>query len=144
VRLLRFLVLVASCAGLTGCVSTAPIVPVTPQNAQQIAACTSEGNTHNALLVGDFVLSGSAGTLGAVSAGVSNQNTKTDLAIASAIGAGLTAAATGWTALTISEFTSGNCSSVVGPLPTVGAKPTALHWQLDAPRWNDSATAGAQ
>jgi hypothetical protein len=151
-------VAVAFACSVSGCISTTPTVPVTPQNAQQVAACTSVGNAHNDLVVGDFVLSGAATGLGAVAAADTNQNAQKAFAIAGASTAAVAGIATGITAFTASEFANDNCSVVVNPLPVKPSpttliwhldpppdwNPRSVHWRLDAPAWNDSQTAGAR
>jgi hypothetical protein len=126
VRLLAPLALLASCLG--GCISAVPTVPVTPANSAQVSGCQSIAATHNDLVVAGFVLSGGATGLGAVAALDTNAGARTALAVSAAIVGAATAAATGWTALTSSEFANGQCSAVVGPLPASGKRVT---WQLD-------------
>ena len=109
----------ASCLG--GCISAVPIETVTPANAAQVSGCQNIASTHNDLVIGDFVLSGGATGVGAVAAFETDQGTRTALAITSAIVGAATAVATAITAYTASEFTNGECSSVVGPLPSGSA-----------------------
>lgn len=115
-RPLALLVLLASCLG--GCISAVPIEPVTPANAAQVSGCQNIASTHNDLVIGDFVLSGGTTGVGAVAAFETDQGTRTALAITSAIVGAATAVATAITAYTASEFTNGQCSAVVGPLPS--------------------------
>ena len=113
------LIFLASCLG--GCISSVPVVPVTPTNQVQVAGCQNIATTHNDLVVGDFVLSGGATGVGAVAAFETNQGVRTGLAISAAIVGALTAVDTAWMALTASEFANGQCPLVVGPLPTAGS-----------------------
>lgn len=124
---MKMLGLVAVCAVAllcSGCLSSAPIVPVTPQNQAQITQCENTATLHNAFVIGDFSLTGAGGVLGAVGAlePSSNPQAKTDLAIAAASAGGLAVVATSIAALSNSNFVDQQCSSVVGPLPTAGAK----------------------
>jgi hypothetical protein len=110
---------------LTGCLSSAPLVPVTPANQAQVSACETTASEHNALLVGDFVLTGGAATLGAIGAVDSSQQAKTDLAIGATAAAGAAVLASSLIALTSSNYASNQCSAVVGPLPTAAPPASA-------------------
>lgn len=120
-RPLAFLALLASCLG--GCISAVPIEPVTPANTAQIAGCTSDANTANDLVVGGFVLSGGATGVGSVAALETNTGIRTGLAITTAVLGALDAIDVAWHALAVSQFTNGQCSTVVGPL---GATPMGV------------------
>jgi len=111
----------ASCGDI-GCLSSAPIVPQTPDNAAQIASCESTATTHNAIQLGDFVLTGGAAGLGAVGALVSDQQGKTDMAITATALGGAAVIASGLVAWTASNFANSQCPSVVGPLPVLPSK----------------------
>lgn len=103
-------VLVAACSGC----ATA-IVPVTPANASQVSACTSDSNIHTAMVstgIGTGVVATVAGAVAAAVPGVA-----VGMAITSAIGAGLATGAAGGAALTSSSYNSDNCNAVMGPLP---------------------------
>jgi hypothetical protein len=104
------------------CISSAAIVPVTPVNQPQITSCQSTATTHDLSVIGDFVFGAAGTTLGSISAVESNQNTKTDLAVAAAGAAGVVIVGTALAAFTASNFANSNCSSVVGPLP-LSSKP---------------------
>jgi hypothetical protein len=115
------LVLVVGLFGATsGCLSSAPIVPVTSANSAQVSACQGIASTHNDLVVAGFVVSGGAAGVGAVAAVDENPKDRTGYAIAGGILGAIAVIDTAWTALTSSEFSSSQCSAVVGPL---AAKP---------------------
>ena len=120
-RPLAFLATLASCLG--GCIPDAQIVPETPANAAQIASCKADATTANDLVVGGFVLSGGATGVGAVAAFETGTPVRTGLAITSAILAAGTGIVTGIHALAVSQFASGDCTAVVGPL---GATPMGV------------------
>lgn len=102
---------------LFGCISTAPTVPVTAANQGQVSSCQSIGSAHNDVVVAGLIVGGAAPVLGGVSAGLSDPTAKTDLAISTAVTAGVAGVLTGLSAYTASEFASGQCGQVVGPLP---------------------------
>ena len=110
----------------SACLSSAPIVPVTPQNQQQVSSCQGIAAFHNGVVIGDFVLSGGATTVAAVGAALPSGQTsaKTDLEIVGAIVGGLGAIGTVVGGYTSTEFANSQCSSVVGSLPVAsgGAK----------------------
>jgi hypothetical protein len=104
---------------LGACLSSAPIVPQTPQNANQIATCQTIAKDYNGVVVGDMVLSlgeTGAGIAGAAISG-SNPNAKTGFAVGDAIGAAAIASGIALAAYMNQDFTNSNCSSVVGALP---------------------------
>ena len=101
----------------SGCLSSAPVVPVTPANQQQVSSCETTATTHNAFVLGDIVIGGVTTGLAGVSAAVTDNNTKTALAISAAVAAGLTAIGTGGVGLTTVNFEDSKCSDVVGSLP---------------------------
>ena len=103
----------------TGCVSSAPVVPVTPDNAAQVSSCQNTAAWHNDLVVGDFVVGGAGAGLGAAAAIVpaSNASLKDGLAIGSGAAGAIAAGLTGLVAFTTSNFQNSQCQSVVGPLP---------------------------
>jgi hypothetical protein len=103
---------------LTACLSSAPIVPETAANQDQIATCQATAELHNGVVVGDFVLGGAAPALGAVAAALPNGSGKTDLGITAAVTAGVLAVGATLVGYTASNFAASNCSSVVGQLPT--------------------------
>jgi hypothetical protein len=112
------LVLVAALL-LSGCLSSAPIVPVTPANQAQITACQNTATLHNGVVIGDFVVGGGTTALAATAAIVQDQNAKNDMAI---VGAGLGAVTVVGTALagySASNFANSQCSQVVGALPSI-------------------------
>ncbi len=103
---------------LSGCLSSAPLVPQTPANTAQITSCENTATWHNGLTVADFVLTGSVAGVGAVGALVSDTSAKTDLAITAAGLGGAAIITSALIGLTSSNFANSQCSSVVGPLPT--------------------------
>ena len=116
-------VTLALCSMNAGCLSSAPIVPVTPANQAQISTCESTATLHNGVVVGGFSLSATGGTLGAVAALEPNVTTKNTLDVAAAVAAGLALVDTSLLALSSSNFSNNNCSSVVGNLPIAAPKP---------------------
>lgn len=122
--------LVSGCiaaAILTGCIGSAPIVPVTPDNQAQVSSCENTAQWRNTLVVGDFLVTGAGGGLGAAGALVpaSNDSLKTDLAIGGAVAGAAALGITGLVAMTTSNFQNSQCQQVVGPLPVTpfGTKP---------------------
>jgi hypothetical protein len=111
---------VMALVALTGCLSDAPIVPVTPANTTQISSCQGTAALHNDFVIGDFVIGGSVSGLGTAAAAVadSNASLKTALAITSAGLGAVGIVGTAITGLTASAFSNDQCSSVVGALPT--------------------------
>ncbi len=72
-------------AGLSGCLSSAPIVPVTAANQAQIASCQGTAALHNDIVLGDFVFAGAGTALSGVGALVSDSTSKNDAAIGAAV-----------------------------------------------------------
>jgi hypothetical protein len=68
-------------------------------------------------VVGDFIIGGSATVMTGISAAVSNQNTKTELAIAGAVAGGITTIGAAVAGFTASNFVDLKCTDVVSPLP---------------------------
>lgn len=101
---------------VSGCISAVPIGPVTPSNQSQVSGCQNIASTHNDIVVGDFVFSGAATAVGGVAALETGTDVRTALAITSAILGAVTGVGAAVTAYTASEFTNGQCSTVVGPL----------------------------
>jgi hypothetical protein len=125
-KLLGLLCVALMLALASGCISTAPTGPVTAVNQAQVATCQSVGSAHNDLVFAGLILGGAAPVLGGVSAGLSDTTAKTDLAISTAVTAGVAGVLTALSAYTASEFASAQCGQVVGPLPPVPlAKPLA-------------------
>ena len=108
---------------MTGCLSSAPIVAETPANTALINQCETTATEHNSAVIGDFVFTGAGGALGAAGAIASQTNTKTDLAVAATISAGVAVLASSLVAFTASNFASNDCSNVVGALPAVPIAP---------------------
>ncbi len=104
--------------GLSACLSGVPIVPVTPQNSAQVSSCQSTESLHNGLVVGDFVLGGATTGLASVSAAVADTATKNVLGVTAAIVGAVAVVDTAVTALTTQSFANGNCSALVGALPS--------------------------
>ena len=104
---------------LVGCISSAPIVPVTPENTSQVSTCQTIAADHNGIVVGDFVLSAGTAGLSAAAAGVSDPNTKTAVsAVAIGVGSALVLG-TALAGFTAADFANSNCSQVVGALPVL-------------------------
>lgn len=108
--------LAALCLLLSGCISSAPIVPVTPANQAQVSTCENIASLHNGVVIGDFVVGGAAAGLAGVAAAVTDTNTKNALAIGSAITGALGVVGTAIAGFTASNFSNSQCSNVVGPL----------------------------
>jgi hypothetical protein len=113
-------VLVIAGFSLTGCLSSAPLVPVTSANQAQVTSCENTASMHNGVVVGGFVLSGGTAGLAGVAAAEpdSNGSAKTALGVAGAIVGGAAIIDAAVAELTNSNFQNGQCSSVVGALPT--------------------------
>jgi hypothetical protein len=107
---------------LSGCISSAPIVPVTPANTAQVSSCQSSAAVHNDVVIGGFVLGGISAGLGSAGAAVSDSNAKTDLAISAAVVGGLMLVDSAIAGFSASNFANSQCSGVVGALPVI-AKP---------------------
>ena len=109
---------------LTGCLSSAPFVPVTPQNQAQIATCQSIATEHDSVVVGDFVFGGVGAIAGTVGASLpKGNNTAIQIMdITAGVGAGVAAIGATVASFTASDFANSQCSNVVGPLP-VGKQP---------------------
>jgi orotate phosphoribosyltransferase-like protein len=122
--MIRTILILALAALLSGCISSAPIVPVTAANSSAISTCQSDATLHNDVVIGDFVVGGAASGLSAAAAGIADTNTKTDFAIAASAVAALTIAGAAIAGYTATNFANSNCSSVVGALPPtpVGSK----------------------
>jgi len=109
----------------TACISAAPIVPVTPENSAAIGACQNTATTHNDLVIAGVVVSGSATGLASAGAGLTSSNpaASKDVAIVAAALGGVAVVDAILTGYSTSQFASSNCSTLVGPLPVVPAKP---------------------
>jgi hypothetical protein len=117
----------------SGCLSSAPIVSVTPQNTTQISSCESSATVHNVAALTGIGL-GVIGTgLGSVAAVETDSNVKTGLAAGGAVSAALAGGAAAVTALAAENFANSQCSSVVGPLPTKPGK-AASGWPAEWPK----------
>ncbi len=103
---------------LSGCLTSAPIVPVTPANQAQVTSCQSTASFHDGIVIGDFAFGGIGAGLATAAAAVTDSSTKTGLAVAGAGVGGLLIAGTALAELTASNFANSQCSSVVGSLPT--------------------------
>jgi hypothetical protein len=123
-KLVKTLTPIVSIVLLSGCISSAPIVPVTPANQNQISVCQADATLHNDVVIGDFVVGGLTSGLAGVSAGLPNTDSsaKTAIAISAAVGGALTITGAAIAGYTASNFSNSNCSSVVGILPS----PTSL------------------
>lgn len=105
----------------SGCLSSAPTVPVTPANQAQVTSCENTATWHDGFVVGDFTFTGGAATMGVASALETNTQAKNVLAISGAVLGGLAGIATTGTAFTASNFVNDQCSNVVGNLPAAVA-----------------------
>jgi hypothetical protein len=116
-KTIALLLFVALSLSLQACLATAPIVQVTPANKPQIDSCTSIGALHNGFVVGDFIVG--AGGVGVASAAAIVRDAPTkDIFAVIGIGLGaISAAGTAIVGFTGAEFSSSQCSNVVGPLP---------------------------
>jgi hypothetical protein len=101
---------------LAGCISSAPIVPVTPTNQAQVTSCQTTATLHNDLVVGGFVLGGASAALAGASGAIVDQATQRDVAASAAVLGALAVADAAIVAWASHNFADGNCSSVVGPL----------------------------
>lgn len=119
---LHVLMVLALAFFTTGCISSAPIVPVTPANAAQVSSCQTTAAWHNGIVVGDFALGGGGAALGGVGAIVTDPNARTGLSIAAAIVSGITMAGAALVGFTSSNFANSHCSDVVGALPLAASK----------------------
>jgi hypothetical protein len=138
-RPLGVFVLAALCLSQSACISSAPIVPVTPQNQSQVTACQNTAAVHDAVLVSDIVL-GVATTTVATLAATSTDNTlKNDFAVTGAVTGGLAAVGAAVAELTHKNFDDSKCTDVVGPLPA--KKTTAWPKDWPAPRTSPDAVA---
>lgn len=104
------------CMLLSGCISSAPIVLVTPGNQAQVSSCQSIASLHNGVVIGGFVVGGATAGLAGVAAAATDSTTKNDLAIGAAIAGALGVVGTAIAGFTSSNFANSQCSSVVGPL----------------------------
>jgi hypothetical protein len=111
-----FFVVAVACAG---CLSSAPVVPVTAANQAQISTCENTATLHDGAIIGDFVFGGIGTGLGSAAALVTDSNTKTGLGVGGAIAGAGVVVGTAIAGLTASNFANSQCSEVVGPLPTV-------------------------
>lgn len=104
-------------ASACGCISTAPVVPVTPENQAKVSTCQGIASLHNGVVIGDFAIGGVGSGLAGVAAGVTDTRTKNDLAIGAAIAGALGMIGTAVAGFTAASFASSNCTTVVAPLP---------------------------
>jgi hypothetical protein len=95
----------------------APTVPVTPQNAAQVASCQGIAGLHNDLVIGDMAFGLGGTTIGTIAAIDTNPNDRTALAITTAALAGLAGIGGAIVAYTAQEYAVGDCSGVV-PIPS--------------------------
>lgn len=117
--LLTFLLL-----GASGCISSAPIVPVTAANQAQISSCQNTAGWHNGVVIGDFTFGGIGAGAGAIGAIVTDSGQKTALAVTGAAAGALVIIGTAVAGLTGSNFANSHCSDVVGALPLAAMKKT--------------------
>jgi hypothetical protein len=107
-----------------GCISNAPLGPVTPQNQAQVSSCQGIASLHNGVVIGDFVVGGITSGAAGVAVAVTDSKTKNDLGIVAAVAGAVGIAGTAIAGFTASDFAGSNCSNVVGPLVMV-KKPEA-------------------
>ena len=137
--------------------SATPTVPVTPANAAQVASCESTATGHNLGAIGALTLAGGSAVVGVIDTQESGVKTQQTLGWVTAGIAALAAVDTMFTSIESANYAQSQCPSLTGVLPVQAKQSTAVifHldpplygerqvWKLDAPRWNDSATAGAQ
>lgn len=117
--------LLAFASSTSACISSAPVVPVTPANQPQVSSCQNTAGWHNGAVVGDFVFGGAGAILGGAGALVTDQGQKTGLAVGAAVAGGLTAIGTAIAGFTAKNFANSHCTEVVGDLPLGVKAPTA-------------------
>jgi hypothetical protein len=119
VPLLAVIAIVGLAVFLAGCIPGTAIVPVTASNSAQVSSCQSSASVHNAFVIGDFAVGGIGATLGSVAAAESSDpNTAKALAVAAAVTAGVGVFGAAVASLAASNFANGQCTTVVGALPT--------------------------
>jgi len=118
---MRTLLIVLGALLLSGCISSAPTVPITPSNQAQITSCESTATQHDGYVIAGFVVGGAGAGLGASVAAVSDPSVKTGLGIGAAGAAAVGVTLEALAELTESNFTNSKCGDVVGPLPTAPA-----------------------
>jgi hypothetical protein len=120
------LLLLALGSTQSACLSSAPIVPVTPANTAQVSSCENTATLHDGFVIGDVVVGGAGAGLGAAAAAVSDTNAKTGLGVGAAGAGAIAVALTALAEVTASNFVNSQCATVVGPLPTtILVKPAA-------------------
>ena len=117
-RTILMIPVLLACVLPAGCLSSAPIVPVTPANTAQISSCESTASQHDGYVIGDFVVGGVSAGLAAAAAAVSDTNTKTGLGVGAAGAAAVGVTLAALAELTASNFANSQCPTVVGSLPT--------------------------
>jgi hypothetical protein len=140
---LAICMIVLGLAVLVGCISSAPIVPETPANAEQISTCQTTATEHNGVVVGDMIVGVGATTLASTSAALppTNASGRAVTATVAAVLAGITGGGAGLAAFYASNFQNSNCGVVVGALPSVAAGPPAV--LVDAGHPADASTPDA-
>lgn len=124
VVLLATIGLVVAALLLSGCMSSAPTVPVTPANQAQVTSCQNTASLHNDVVIGDFVFGGAGAATGGIGAAVTDSNQRAWLAGGAAVASGLVVAGTAIAGFSAKNFANSHCSEVVGDLPAL-AKPAA-------------------
>ncbi len=112
----------------TGCLESAPIVPVTPANQAQVNACQSTALLHNDVVVGDYTLGGVTSGLAATAAALTDPTAQKDVALAASIVGGFAIAGTAIAAWSAANYANSQCPSVVGPLAAPTQAPAQLEW----------------
>jgi len=124
--------LLCLCLLLGGCLSSAPLVPVTSANTDQVSTCQATASAHNGFVVAGMVLGGLDTGLGVAAGADTNTSQKTGFAVGAAAGAAAITTVASLAALYASNFAESNCSSVVGPLPVATPVADAAPPPLDA------------
>lgn len=108
---------------VSSCLPSVATVPVTPTNQAQVTACQNISTAHNDIVVGDFVIGGSAPVLAGIGVGLapSDPGAGKALGIAATVAGALAATGAGLAAMESSSYASNNCSQVVGVLPVLPA-----------------------
>ncbi len=124
--------LLCLCLLLGGCLSSAPLVPVTVANSDQVSMCQATASAHNGFVIAGMVLGGVDTGLGVAAGADMNSMQKTGFAVGAAAGAAAITTIASLAAVYAANFAESNCSSVVGPLPVATPAADAAPPPLDA------------
>lgn len=116
------LMLLALTHSTTACISSAPVVPVTPANQAQISSCQSTAAAHNGFVVGDFTVGALGAASGILGAAVTDTGQKTAFSTGAAVASGTAGVLTALAAFAAKNFANSHCTEVVGDLPLGHAK----------------------